>query len=254
MLAETAPGGLGASLQSAVKTLATSLGEREQFRQQLAHEVTHDGLTQLPNRKACLAQLSEGLARITRSESPLPGSSAQLAVILIDLDGFKVVNDQFGHPSGDFVLETTSSRLLESVRPGDYVGRLGGDEFVVIAEPVVGAAEATRLAERLLEAITAPISLGKATVRVGASIGIALSDQVGATADELLRDADLAVHKAKAEGRNRVMLCDEELRSTVLKQNELEQALRQALEQDELSLFYSRSSMPRPRSPSDSRR
>ncbi len=231
VLLENAPGGLGASLQEAVQTLAASLSEREEFRRRLAHEASHDGLTQLPNRKACLEQLSAGLARSERTNSTL-------AVIFIDLDGFKTVNDQFGHPAGDFVLETTSARLLGGVREGDHVGRLGGDEFVVIAEPVASVEEAELLAERLLASISAPIALGKATVRVGGSIGISLFEQDGATADEMLRDADLAVYKAKDNGRNQVVVCDDELRATVVEQGELEHALRDAIENDELSVYY----------------
>ncbi len=231
VLAETARGDLGVSLQAAVQTLAASLAEREEFRRRLAHEASHDGLTHLPNRKACLAQLEAGLVRTDQRRSTL-------AVIFIDLDGFKIVNDQFGHPAGDLVLETTSARLLAGVREGDHVGRLGGDEFVVIAEPVASLDEAERLAARLLEAIGEPISLGKATVRVGASIGIAMADESHAEADALLRDADLAVYRAKSNGRNQVVVCDEELRSLVVHQNELEVELRLAIENDELTLFY----------------
>ncbi len=230
-LTETAPGSLGASLQTAVRTLADSLNEREEFRRRLAHEANHDGLTRLPNRKACLAQLHRGLARTGRTE-------ATLAVLFIDLDGFKDVNDRFGHPAGDEVLRATAQRLVTNVREGDHVGRLGGDEFVVIAEPVSDAAEAFELAERLLIKLCEPVQVGSLTVRIGASIGVAVADDHGLTADELLRDADLAVYQAKADGRNRVQLCDESLREDMVAQADLELALRAAIVDDEFSLYY----------------
>ncbi|MEZ5225138.1 MAG: EAL domain-containing protein [Acidimicrobiales bacterium] len=188
-------------------------------------------MTHLPNRKACLEKLHEALARTDSSRS-------DVAVIFIDLDGFKVVNDQFGHPAGDVVLETTSQRLLSCVRSSDLVGRLGGDEFVVIVDPVGGIDEVQALAERLLDAIGQPISIGKATVRVGGSLGIAMADDPEASGDDLLRDADLAVYRAKANGRNQVVVCDDELRSVVVRQNELDVAIRSAIADDELSLYY----------------
>ncbi len=230
-LSETAPGALGASLQTAVRTLTDSLNEREEFRRRLAHEANHDGLTRLPNRKACLAQLHRGLARTGRTE-------ATLAVLFIDLDGFKDVNDRFGHPAGDEVLRATAQRLVTNVREGDHVGRLGGDEFVVIAEPVADATEAFELAERLLIKLCEPVQVGSLTVRIGASIGVAVADHNDLTADELLRDADLAVYKAKADGRNRVELCDESLRDDMVAQADFEVALRTAIVDDEFSLYY----------------
>lgn len=230
-------GQLGASLQAAVAALATSMQEREEFRRRMTHEATHDGLTGIANRNASLAQLNRGLARTRRSE-------ASLAVLFIDLDDFKSVNDNNGHRAGDGVLRTISQRMVNAVRAGDHVGRLGGDEFVVIAEPVEDVADAFELAERLLEALTEPIQCDGALLTVSASIGISMSDDFAQPASEqadgtdLLRDADLAVYKAKSEGRGRIELCDDDLRAAMFERADLEQALRQAIDDSEFVLYY----------------
>ncbi len=232
VLTESAPGHLGAALQNAVRTLASSLDEREEFRARLAHEAAHDGLTSLPNRNASLAQLQRGLARTRRN-------SAMLAVMFVDLDGFKDVNDSHGHQAGDQVLRAVAQRLVTGVRDGDHVGRLGGDEFLVVAEPVSGVDEALRLAERLQTAVSEPITSDGRSFRVYASVGVALTDSHSdLTADELLRDADLAVYKAKALGRGRIELCDEDLRAEVRRRAALEASLRDAISDGGFELAY----------------
>jgi diguanylate cyclase (GGDEF)-like protein len=230
-LDETAPGGLGAALQHAVGTLRSALAQQDEFRRRLAHEATHDGLTKLPNRNASMAQLARSLARTTRSGS-------QLAVLFIDLDRFKDVNDHHGHQAGDTVLTTVAQRLVNHVREGDHVGRLGGDEFVVIAEPVSGLDETVRLAERIIATLTEPVELPTGPITTGASIGIALSDGTSLTADELLRDADLAVYRAKAAGRGGIEICDEELRNEHAETADLSVAIRHAIDRDELTMYY----------------
>lgn len=230
-------GSLGASLQDAVSALATSMQEREEFRQRMTHEATHDGLTGISNRNASLAQLNRGLARTRRSE-------ASLAVLFIDLDEFKAVNDNHGHPMGDAVLRTVAQRMVRTVRAGDHVGRLGGDEFVVIAEPVDDIADAIELAQRLLASLAEPIKYEGVQVSVNASIGISMSNDFAqpaseqATGTELLRDADLAVYKAKSDGRGRIELCDDELRAAMFEQADLDKAIRTALEHDEFILYF----------------
>ena len=239
ILSEASAGELGASLQDAVKALATSMQEREEFRRRMTHEATHDGLTGIPNRKAALAQLNRGLARTYRS-----GSS--LAVLFIDLDNFKGVNDNHGHPAGDIVLRTIAQRMVNCVRDGDHVGRLGGDEFVVVAEPVSGAADALTLAERLLDVLAEPIKVDEAHLSISASVGISIEDGNDIATDsldrrdgdDLLRDADLAVYKAKADGRGRIELCDADLRAELFERADLEKSLRQALDEHEFSLYY----------------
>jgi diguanylate cyclase (GGDEF)-like protein len=231
VLDEPAPGGLGSAVQNAVGTLRTALAQQEEFRRRLAHEAAHDGLTKLPNRNASMAQLTRSLARTTRSNS-------KLAVLFIDLDMFKDVNDQHGHHAGDAVLTTVAQRLVNSVREGDHVGRLGGDEFVVVAEPVTGVDETVALAERILETLAEPIDLPNLRVKIGASIGIALADGADLTADELLRDADLAVYRAKATGRGGIEICDEDLRNELAEAADLSLAIRVAIDHDELVMYY----------------
>lgn len=230
-------GKLGASLQDAVSALATSMQEREEFRERMTHEATHDGLTGIPNRNASLSQLNRGLARTRRSE-------ASLAVLFIDLDDFKAVNDNHGHPMGDAVLRTIAQRMVRAVRAGDHVGRLGGDEFVVIAEPVDDINDAIELAERLLTSLAEPIRYEGVQITVSASIGISMSNDFAqpkseqATGTELLRDADLAVYKAKSDGRGRIELCDDDLRAAMFEQADLDKALRIALEENEFLLYF----------------
>jgi diguanylate cyclase (GGDEF)-like protein len=231
-LSESSPGALGQSLQEAVQTLTSSLSEREELGILLSHEASHDSLTQLPNRRASLDSLHQGLARSKRT-------GATVAIMFLDLDGFKQVNDHHGHAAGDTVLRSVSGRLTDTLRDGDHVGRLGGDEFLVVAEPIAGAAEAVALAQRLIDSISQPIAVGAASVRIGASIGIALADnETTLTADELLRDADLAVYKAKGSGSSLIQLCDESLRTELDKRADVESALRTAIELDQLTLHY----------------
>lgn len=232
VLSESAPGALGTSLQLAVGALAGSLNEREDFRRRLTHEARYDSLTQVPNRRAVMHHLERSLARTRRT-------GTVLAVMFIDLDGFKAVNDLQGHPAGDAVLRAVSARLLGAVREGDQVGRLGGDEFLVVAEPVTDAEDALNLAGRLRDCIAEPIVTDAATVSISACIGIALVDATSdLTADEVLRDADLAVYKAKSEGRAHVALCDEALRAELDARADAETAMRIAIDGDELEVHY----------------
>ncbi len=230
-LAEVGPGALGFSLQSAVQTLAATLTQREEFRKRLAHEAAHDGLTRMPNRTASMRELESAVACVGRS-------SSRVAVLSFDLDEFKEINDSHGHHAGDVVLIEVGRRLVNVVRQGDHVGRLGGDEFVVIAEPVGNADEVIALCQRILTSITEPIDIGKTSVTVSASIGIALAADASLSADDLLRDADLAVHKAKVSGRGTYEFCDEELRSQRTESTNLTAALREAMAKNELILYY----------------
>ncbi len=238
-LRRRAPGAIGASLQEAVQTLASSLAEREDFRRRLAHEASTDGLTQLANRNASLNQLTRSLARARRS-------GTAIALLYVDLDGFKELNDIHGHPVGDLVLRTVARRIVASVREGDHVGRLAGDQFVVIAEPAHSVEDTLALARRVQAAISAPLPLERVELHLTASIGIAIgaSDEYTGgtaehlTADELLRDADLAVYQAKTKGRGGIELCNEQLRTQLAADVDLELAIRRALSADELVMHY----------------
>ncbi|MEX5720467.1 putative bifunctional diguanylate cyclase/phosphodiesterase [Geodermatophilus maliterrae] len=190
----------------------------------------HDPLTGLPNRTYLLETLDRALGRARRTGTPM-------AALLLDVDHFKVVNDSLGHDAGDVLLREVATRLRTAVREGDTVSRFGGDEFVVVAEPECDDEGALALARRIEEALAAPVVIDGRAVHVSASIGVAVSrgerDSRG-----LLRDADTAAYWAKARGRARSELFDEELRRRADARLETEQDLRQALDRDELSPYY----------------
>lgn len=232
ILGQAVPGQVGDALQEAVQHLADSIVEREQYREQLAHEASHDGLTNLPNRSASLEHLRRGLARTARR-----GSS--LALLFVDLDGFKAINDRHGHHAGDKVLRAVARRMVGAVREGDLVGRFGGDEFLVVAEPIDGPDEAVALARRLVDGVGRPIDAGGAQLAVSASVGIGLAgpgDDVDV--DDLVRDADVAVYQAKAVGQGMVEVCDAELKAELTHRSELHDALVAAVAGDELTLHF----------------
>jgi diguanylate cyclase (GGDEF)-like protein len=231
-LTETAPGSLGRSLHTAVQTLAASLSASEELQHMLSHEATHDSLTQLSNRADSLTQLGSGLERTSRRGS-------LMAVMFLDLDGFKQINDRYGHSAGDTVLRVVSERLRDAVRAGDHIGRLGGDEFLIVAEPVDSPAAATALAERVAAEVEQPITLGSKSVEISVCIGVAIADRhTTLTASELLHDADLALYKAKGLGKARIELCDDSLHAEVVGRSQTEVDLQHGLEHDELVLHY----------------
>jgi diguanylate cyclase (GGDEF)-like protein/PAS domain S-box-containing protein len=197
----------------------------------LWHEARHDSLTGLANRAHVLEQLTEALADAART-----GES--VAVIFLDLDHFKVVNDSLGHGIGDEVLRTVASRLEATSRRGDIVARLGGDEFVVVA-PGTDEQAADGLAARIRAAVGTPMRTGGRRIVVHASAGIALADSSGEmTAEDMLRDADVAMYQAKAHGRDKHELFDAALRAGALRRLQLEEDLRAALRSDDLWLAY----------------
>ena len=228
ILEHETPGELGASLQAAVRRLADSLSDREEFRQQLAYDAAHDGLTKLANRTAILKHLNAALARGRRS-----GNTT--AVLFLDLDHFKSVNDSHGHHAGDEMLQTIARRLTAVIREGDLAGRLGGDEFIVVAEDVADVDEAIALSERIMQKINEPIALARTTFTPKISVGIGLSNG-DLTADELLRDADLAVYRAKSRGRGVIDVCDESLRTMILERSMLESDIKAGIARNEFEL------------------
>jgi diguanylate cyclase (GGDEF)-like protein len=199
---------------------------------ELAFLATHDALTGLPNRTLILDRVEQLLRRARRDQTPL-------AALFIDLDNFKAINDSLGHAAGDELLRAVASRLSAVVRETDAVGRLGGDEFVVIASELSFASGPELIAERLLEALDQPFKLsesGEAFLKVTASIGIAAGDR--ACADELLRDADVAMYQAKWDGRHCYVLFESGMQTAIQSRMELEMDLRMALENDEFFLVY----------------
>jgi diguanylate cyclase (GGDEF)-like protein len=204
------------------------LGRREE---ELAFLATHDPLTGLPNRTLILDRVEQMLARSTRNQTPV-------AALFIDVDNFKTINDTLGHGVGDELLRAVAARLEGVVRHADALGRLGGDEFVVIAEELSLAAGPELVAERLLEALKHPFKLGADETRltVTASIGIAVGER--GSAEELLRDADIAMYRAKWDGKNRYAVFESGMQDKVQNRLELDMDLREALENDEFFLAY----------------
>ena len=196
----------------------------------LAHQALHDPLTGLANRALLMDHLAVALGRARRRESTL-------ALLFLDLDRFKVVNDSLGHRAGDELLVGVAERLSGLLRSGDVVARLGGDEFVLLLDDVRSADDAFEVAERILGAVRAPFTVDGDEVFATASIGIALADDAS-TPDDLLRDADSAMYRAKALGRDRVELFDTRLRDEATARLQLETFLRRALELGELTVHY----------------
>jgi diguanylate cyclase (GGDEF)-like protein/PAS domain S-box-containing protein len=205
--------------------------DRKAFEQQLRHLAFHDPLSQLPNRALFLDRLEQALARARRHGRPV-------AVLFLDLDNFKVINDSLGHQAGDALLIETAQRLQGCLRAGDTVARLGGDEFTILLEEVADQDEAIAVAERIAEVLRAPIQVAEREVFVSASIGLALSSACGDQPDTLLRNADIALYQAKADGKARWAMFDARLEAQALERLDLETALRQALERNEFRLHY----------------
>jgi len=233
---EPLAGPLGAVVHASITQMIGAIHERERLQASLAHQASHDALTDLPNRAQALVLIRGALHRAQRSGQPL-------GLLFVDLDHFKQVNDSLGHAAGDEVLRTVSRRMQATVRGGDAVCRLGGDEFVVLVEAARDHHELVELGQRLIADVSAPVALGERTARVGASVGITVSDPRGGdcpdtTPDRLLQEADAAAYHAKDSGRGVVEVFDEELRRDLNLQAETEDALRQALARDELVLHY----------------
>lgn len=200
--------------------------------EELAFLATHDPLTGLPNRTLILARVEQMLARASRSQTPV-------AALFIDLDNFKSINDTLGHGVGDELLQAVTARLRGVVRQADALGRLGGDEFVVIAEELSMEVGPELVAERLLSALQPPFRLGpneEHCLTVSASIGIAAGSR--ASAGDLLRDADIAMYRAKFDGRNGYAVFESGMQDTVQNRMELEMDLREALAEDQFLLVY----------------
>ncbi len=223
--------------------------ERKRAEEMLVHNAFHDGLTNLPNRALLLDRLQHALILSKRH------TNYKFAVLLIDIDEFKIINDSLGHTAGDELLIQVGKRLTESVRRADTVSRprtnisdrpaqddtlarLGGDEFTILLDDVRDPVEAVRVAERVQAELTAPFVINGQEVVISASIGIASSTGPHVQAEDLLRDADIAMYRAKRAGKARCEVFDTAMHGTAVKRLKLETELRKALDQGEFRVFY----------------
>jgi diguanylate cyclase (GGDEF)-like protein len=230
VLAEPLPGRLGESIAGSVQVLSGSIEERDALEQRLAHQAFHDPLTDLPNRALFLDRVAHALQRSAREQTPL-------AVLFLDVDDFKTVNDSLGHELGDQLLVDVAHRMTELARAGDTVARFGGDEFAVLVEAGDVPHAAEEVARRMLGGLAAPFRLGGNEVAVGASIGIALGQLPDGPGD-LLRDADLAMYMAKHNGKGRFETFRPSLKDDALRRLAISADLRHAIDNGELEVFY----------------
>jgi len=221
-----------AVLERARDLIAVAI-DRDARTKELGHLALHDSLTGLPNRALVQDRIEHALARLADADD-----DAMVAVLFVDLDRFKLVNDGLGHETGDELLAAVSRRLSTSVRRQDTIARFGGDEFVVLCEDLSDERQAVELAERAAQAFVEPFVLSRAEVAVSASIGIAVTRRTSERASTLLQDADAAMYRAKRRGGARHELFDEAMRTQAVSRLLTERALRRALQQDELRVLF----------------
>jgi diguanylate cyclase (GGDEF)-like protein len=208
------------------------VSERKAFEDQLAHQAFHDPVTNLANRALFVERVRHAVARARRERN-------QLAVIFMDLDDFKTINDSLGHAAGDAVLLEIAKRLTGSIRPSDTAARFGGDEFAVLLEDVDTAQEAADTAERILESLGAPLRLEGKELFIRCSLGISIADgDAAAGADELIRNADAAMYIAKRDGKGGYRLFEPAMHEGVLERLELRADLQRAMTSGQLELHY----------------
>jgi len=219
-----------ATLARTFNVFIAHLGARQELEQRLEHMAHHDALTNLPNRLRLRQAMENELARVQRGES--------VAVLCLDLDHFKSVNDTLGHPVGDRLLEAVAERLRQNVRDVDIVARVGGDEFAIVQVAAEQPRGAIILADRLIETLAKPFDLDGHQVVIGTSIGIALAPLDGLDTDQLIKNADMALYRAKADGRGVFRFFEPEMDAKMQARRTLEIDLRKALAEGEFELFY----------------
>jgi diguanylate cyclase (GGDEF)-like protein len=204
--------------------------QQKEFEARIAHMAHHDALTDLPNRTLFGTQLEGALRWLRRNE--------QLAVLFIDLDNFKNINDTLGHQVGDALLRTVADRLRACTRETDVIARLGGDEFVIVQTKIAGPGDVAHFARRVRETIMQPYELDDHHVIVDTSIGIALAPGDGSTCDELIKNADLALYGAKASGRGTYSFFEQAMDARMMARHEMELDLRRAMVNGEFEIHY----------------
>jgi diguanylate cyclase (GGDEF)-like protein len=214
-------------VEERTRELRAEISVREQIESLLKHQVMHDPLTGLPNRVYMRDRIERALASVRRDPDH------QFGLLYIDVDRFKQINDSLGHLTGDLVLQEVAQRLGKAVREPDVVARLSGDEFAILLEHVQIPETATKVASRIISLMQRPIDVSGQSLQVGTSIGMAIGNPRYANVDEVLRDADAALYKAKSTGRNRLVLFDENLHEVAMNGLALEMDLRRALDAGE---------------------
>ncbi len=204
--------------------------ERTRAEAKIRHMARHDALTNLPNRTAFHDEMSQALGRVRRGDTH--------AVLCLDLDHFKGVNDTLGHAAGDALLRAVTARLRACVRDIDTVARLGGDEFAILQTRIERPENAGSLAQRLIATISEPYDIDGHQIVVGASVGIALAPHDGTTSDQLMRNADMALYRAKTEGRSAYSFFEPEMDAQLRRRRRLELDLRKALAEGQFEVFY----------------
>ncbi|ODT71889.1 MAG: hypothetical protein ABS75_07075 [Pelagibacterium sp. SCN 63-23] len=204
--------------------------EQRQAEARIQHLARHDALTDLPNRIEFLEQMAKTEAALKRGE--------QAAVLYIDLDHFKAVNDTLGHAVGDEVIKQAAVRLWGTTRETDLLARLGGDEFALLLRPIDGVDMAAKVADRIVKAMRAPMNIGGQQIEIGASVGIAVGPGDGITTDQLVKNADLALYKAKSEGRSTYHFFETGMDAELQQRRSIEAGLRMAMQREELRLMF----------------
>lgn len=218
-------------LEVATDEAHTFAKEIERTRDKLAHMAQHDALTDLPNRNLLYDRLAQAIALAHRQ-------GKKFAVMFLDLDRFKHINDSLGHAVGDQLLESVAKRLMEGLRESDTVCRQGGDEFVLVLTDVEHAEDVGHSAQKILAALTVPYSIDQHEVRITVSIGISIYPDDGQDADTLIQNADTAMYHVKGYGRDDYLFFEQKMHALAIERHSIEADLRRALERQEFMLHY----------------
>ena len=220
-----------AGVEIGLRGTALDITERKLAEQRIEELATRDALTQLPNRRLLTDRLSQGLMSAQRSQG-------LVAVLFIDLDRFKTINDSLGHAAGDELLRTVAERLQSLMRKGDTLARIGGDEFVVVLEALRAAEDAAMVAQKIITELSLPYAVAAGSVNCSASIGISVFPGDAQDGVTLMRNADMAMYFAKEHGRRNYQFYSEEMNARAVEKLTMESTLRQAIEREDFVLFY----------------